>query len=308
MAFRRRPDPVPAPTPAIDPVVDPAIGFDDLPLPTVLRLGYQMLLRREPDAAGAKWVMEQFESGGFDRYGFLDWLRGTGDFVSLGSTRLGGTIHTSRCQFVRSLPPAARILDLGGTDLGHAEGAFVSMGYPYDFTELVVVDLPPDDRHPIYQRTANEGTVQTARGPVRYEYHSMTDLSRYDTAGFDLVYSGQTFEHVTEAEGDEVLRQVRRVLRPGGVFALDTPNATVCRLQQEAFIDPDHEVEYTRAELDRKLTAGGFDIEATWGLVFGGDAVLSGSFSDLDAARHEGLFADVEHCYLLAYVCRTPDS
>lgn len=50
-------------------------------------------------------------------------------------------------------------------------------------------------RHPLYQRTANEGTVATPRGPVRYEYHSMADLSRYETASFDLVYSGQTFEH-----------------------------------------------------------------------------------------------------------------
>ncbi|HEX6595803.1 MAG TPA: methyltransferase domain-containing protein [Acidimicrobiales bacterium] len=275
-------------------------SYADLPVAVAIRLGYLMLLRREPDAAGEEWVREQMASGVLDRFTFLDWLRGTGDFVRLGYEALGPSLHSSRCQFVRSLPKAARILDLGGTDLGHAEGAFVHMGYPYDFAELVIVDLLPEDRHPLYQRQAGDGVVETERGPVRYQFHSMTDLSRYEPASFDLVYSGQTFEHVTESEGDVVLKEVARVLAPGGAFALDTPNATVCRRQQDEFIDPDHKIEYTAAQLEAKLAAGGFTVESRWGLNLAGP----GSFSARETARNSGVFAEAEDCYLLAYVCR----
>ncbi len=279
-------------------------SYAGLPLPVALRLGYTMLIRREPDAEGLEWVNRQLESGAMDRWTFLDWLRGTGDFVRAGYRLLGPSLHASRCQFVRSLPRARRILDLGGTDLGHTEGAFVHMGYPYDFSELVVVDLLPEARHPLYRRPAVGGTVSTERGPVRYEYHSMTDLSRYEAGSFDLVYSGQTFEHVTEAEGDLVLAEVRRVLRPGGVFALDTPNARVCRLQQPELIDPDHKIEYCGPPLEAKLATGGFCVEQRWGLNWGGPAVGEGRFSAEDTARNYGVFAEADECYLLAYVCR----
>ena len=125
------------------------------------------------------------------------------------------------------------------------------LGYPYDFDELVVVDLPPDDRHPLYH-SERFGTGDTERGQVRYEYRSMADLSFADDASVDLVYSGQSIEHVTEADGETVLKEAFRILRPGGYMAIDTPNGRVCRLQQPAFIDPDHKVEYTLDELRRR--------------------------------------------------------
>ena len=52
----------------------------------------------------------------------------------------------------------------------------------------------------------------------------MVDLGRYGDGAFDMVYSGQTIEHVTEADGDTVVREAFRVLAPGGWFCLDTPN------------------------------------------------------------------------------------
>ncbi len=122
----------------------------------------------------------------------------------------------------------------------------------------MVIDLPSEERNELYQEDTAHAVTQTKLGPVRYRYHSMVDLSDYADGSVDLVYSGQSIEHVPFDVADVVLAEVRRVLRPGGHLALDTPNARVTRLQQAAFIDPDHEHEYThdRAALEAGTAPG----------------------------------------------------
>jgi SAM-dependent methyltransferase len=208
--------------------------------------------------------------------------------------------------FVRSLPPARLILDLGGTSLGNPIGALVLMGYPYVFDDLVVVDLPSEERDALYREADAPKVTQTPLGPVRYRYHSMVDLSDYADNSVDLVYSGQSIEHVTTQAAETVLSEVRRVLRPGGYLGLDTPNARVTRLQQDEFIDPDHEYEYTDAELRTKLSAAGFDVVGAWGLNHAGPSLAAGRFDADETAKARGLFHQIEDCYLLAYLCRVP--
>jgi ubiquinone/menaquinone biosynthesis C-methylase UbiE len=50
----------------------------------------------------------------------------------------------------------------------------------------------------------------------------MTDLGGIPDGSFDLIYSGQSIEHVTADEADKVLLEARRVLRPGRFDAADT--------------------------------------------------------------------------------------
>ena len=134
----------------------------------------------------------------------------------------------------------------------------------------------------------------------------MTDLSSYPPASFDMVYSGESIEHITRAEAEQVLAEAHRVLKPGGVLALDTPNANLTRLQQDAFIDPDHKYEYRHAEMAAMLRGNGFVIERAMGINYGGDSVARGVFDPTELATKRGLFDDIENCYLLAYVCRRP--
>jgi SAM-dependent methyltransferase len=200
------------------------------------------------------------------------------------------------------LPRARRIVDLGGTNLADPRGALVSLGYPYDFESLVIVDLPSDERHELYRSEETGGVVETERGPVTYRYHSMVDLSAFEDSSVDLVYSGQSIEHVPPEAGAHVVKETWRILRPGGHLAVDTPNARVTRLQQEEFIDPDHEVEYTWPELEALLTGVGFQVTLRQGINFAGPCLAKGSFDVAAVAANWGLYETLEDCYLLAVV------
>jgi predicted SAM-dependent methyltransferase len=134
----------------------------------------------------------------------------------------------------------------------------------------------------------------------------MTDLSDFEDAGTDLVYSGQSIEHVMPDEGVSVLKEVGRILRPGGHLALDTPNARVTRLQQDAFIDPDHKVEYTHREMLAALTDAGLEVVEAKGLNYAGRSVATGRFDIDEVAGNTGMYAANEDCYILCYICRKP--
>jgi hypothetical protein len=91
-------------------------------------------------------------------------------------------------------------------------------------------------------------------------------------------------------------------------MAIDTPNARVTRLQQVELIDPDHEYEYTHAEMVAKITAAGFEIVEAKGCNYAGGCLTRGVFSVEEVATRRGLYAAVDDCYLLCYVCRKPET
>jgi len=284
------------------------LSTDEMAPEQFLRTAFNIVLNRDPGANEIAAMLPALESGELPRDEFVKRLRGSVEFrfrVPFEKATLPHSLHMSRCEFIVSLPRARSILDIGGSDVNNVEGALVAMGYPYQFDALTIIDLPSDDRHPMY-RSAEQSVIHSRRGPVTYRYHSMSDLSGYADGSFDLVYSGQSIEHVSEAEAGHVLEEVRRVLRPGGHFALDTPNGRITRMQQVAFIDADHEVEYTAAELDRMLRAAGFEIVERRGLNYAGESAARGAFDWNEAAANTGVFSEAEDCYLLAYVCRKP--
>jgi SAM-dependent methyltransferase len=286
------------------------IRFDTVPKEVAVRLTYEIMLGREPDPEGLKTFVGGLANGTYSLADMPQAVRASEEFqnfVRFQGHMLGYSIHAGRSQFVKTLPRASRIVDIGGTHLARTEGALYWLGYPYPFEELTIIDLHPDERHAIYRAGLNPDRVQTPLGPVRYRYHSMTDLSAFADESVDLVYSGQSFEHVTPEDGQVVLKEVMRVLRPGGHPAMDTPNARVTRLQQEAFIDPDHKVEYTWPELEALLGDAGFVVERAQGLNLAVGSVESGTFDLDEVAGHSGLFDEIEACYILCVVAAKPN-
>jgi len=266
---------------------------------------YRYLLRRKPDAGGMDGWLKDLKRGR-TRTEVLAAFVGSDEFeqcVKSGSPLVA--VHGSRKHFVRSLPKAARILDLGGSDQNTDFGAFYSLGYPYAWEQLTIVDLPLDERHPLYAVGGVQRDCVTPKGPVNYRYHSMADFSGIAPGSFDLIYSGQTIEHVTPDDGDKVCAGAFRALKPGGYFCVDTPNGRVTRLQQAEFIDPDHKVEYTHEALTAKLRAAGFEIVLEKGLSYIPSAAQN-RFEPAEMGAFGGVYDDIRNCYLLAYVCRKP--
>jgi SAM-dependent methyltransferase len=274
----------------------------------MVRLAYNILVRREPDEYVRSFHLERLVGGRETPFELIDSIRGSDEYRSrtpFGPTSLRDSLHFSRSEFVISLPPARRIIDLGGSHTRDPWGAMVLLGYPYPFDSLTIVDLPPEDRHPLYT-SDRFGTVHTPKGPVRYEFRSMVDLSFADDSMIDVVYSGQSIEHITFDDADLVMREAYRVLRPGGYFAIDTPNAAVTRLQQEPFIDPDHKYEYRLEELTKKAASAGFNIHSVRGLNYAGECLARGHFDMAEAAANAGVYFEPEACYLLAVLLQKP--
>ena len=170
-----------------------------------------------------------------------------------------------------------------------ADGALVHLGYPYPFERLVVVDLPVDERDAIYQGGSTGEPVLSELGPVEFAFHSMVDLSRYDDGSFDLVYSGQSIEHVSEAEGDTVAREAFRVLAPGGWFCLDTPNGPVWRLRSDRADEPrPPDRVRRRRSCVAKLERAGFDVTECKGLNLMRRGVAAGVFDEAEASAYPG--------------------
>ncbi len=285
----------------------PTVPYRFLPPKQSVRIAYNVVLDREPDPTGGAEYAHKLVAGELSRHGVAQALAHSEEFrrqVPIDDVLL--SMHVSRSEFVAGLPPAKRILDLGGTHQGFPDGALVHLGYPYPFERLVVVDLPVEERHEIYQGGSAGEPVRSELGPVEFAFHSMADLSRYPDESFGLVYSGQSIEHVTEAEGDVVAREVFRVLAPGGWFCLDTPNGPVWRLRSAELMNDDHKVEYSASELEAKLTGAGFAVTERKGLNLMRRGVATGVFDESEASAHPGVFAAAEQCLLLALVARKP--
>lgn len=87
----------------------------------------------------------------------------------------------------------------------------------------------------------------------------------YDDASFDFVYSSNVVEHIPRPLYEQYLREVRRVLKPGGRFVVGTPNYPIKRLydmftmignpawRYYLFDDPTHVNKLSCRRLERDL-------------------------------------------------------
>jgi ubiquinone/menaquinone biosynthesis C-methylase UbiE len=102
-------------------------------------------------------------------------------------------------------------------DVGCGDGTY-TMRLAGAFEQIDAIDIQPDRLEVFRQRLA---TDPVAAAKITVRRLSVIDLDFPDRC-FDLVTAIEVVEHVDDL--DRALRQVRRVLVPGGRFALTTPN------------------------------------------------------------------------------------
>jgi SAM-dependent methyltransferase len=277
-----------------------------------IRSAYRRFLKRDADPSGLAYYQREMQRG-LSRWQTIACFVNSPEFLlkmelTTGSYLLHERLHQARCDLVKMLPPARDILDLGGANADNIEGSLLTMGYPYAADTLTIVDLPPADRFsqlPSYADERSGTWLPTARGTkIRYLHRSMTELTDIPDESIDLVWMGQTIEHIEKQEAINVLRQSYRILRVGGYLCLDTPNAAVCRIAvPDGFIFPEHKHEYYVDELADEIRRAGFNLEDVKGLGPMPDTVRTGRFDIMELYRNCHVCDTIEDCYFFYCKC-----
>jgi SAM-dependent methyltransferase len=228
-----------------------------------------------------------------------------GGFVAKALETHLDAIHQARLMMIGELIPSANVI----LDLGGANSPLHLMGYPHPFKTMTLVDLPPADRHEMYQSIEMREELVEGR-EVRILYADMTNLESVESESIELVWSGQSIEHVPREAGVRMCHEAFRVLRPGGWFCLDTPNGLISSIHaataEQALIHPEHFVEYQPDELHTMLRAAGFSIDAVVGIRHMPRTAKTGAFHYLDFLIGAAFSDDVDGSYIQFFRCQKP--
>lgn len=225
---------------------------------------YKYFLKTTYSEADINFYLQQLENGEVTRFSLLISFLMIPASVEQKLFHTQGTLshHQARLELVqKQLPPAECILDIGGASASEPCGSLLLMGYPHQPKRIDIVDLPGEERF-FQSSSVDVKTYITPQGTqIDYHYISMTGITKFPDASFDLVWSGQSIEHITPEEANVVISEVYRILKPNGYFCLDTPNRHMTLLQvKQGFIHPEHKIEYVPKELVEKITNSGFTI------------------------------------------------
>lgn len=107
------------------------------------------------------------------------------------------------------LQPGARALDIGcGTGT-------LAVALKQRYPEVEVAGVDPDER----ALARAKRKAERARADVRFE-RGFADSLQYSAATFDAIFSSFMFHHLEGDNREKTLQEVRRVLKPRGVFYL----------------------------------------------------------------------------------------
>ena len=99
-------------------------------------------------------------------------------------------------------------------------------------------------------------TLGTKYYPIDYDQADFNkDNLPYSNNRFDVIFSLAVIEHLYNI--DHFLSEVYRILKPGGIFYLSTPNFKYC--YKSFYDDPTHVKPYTDESIGKTLAIFGFE-------------------------------------------------
>lgn len=153
---------------------------------------------------------------------------------------------------LKKMPEKARILD-GGSGLGDWVLYLQSQNF-----DAIGIDISRRTVDQLTERFPDAGFVV---GDIRD--------TNFDTDSFDAYFSWGVFEHF-ESGPQDCIKEALRVLKPGGMLFMSVPQDNVRQSLRSVFGKPKahqdnerfYQYRFTRAELARELTMGGFELES----------------------------------------------
>jgi SAM-dependent methyltransferase len=101
-------------------------------------------------------------------------------------------------------------------DLGSSRGLFLAR---FPSSERAGIEIDADER----RRSAEHGIVDAVEHFINvFDGHQMVARLPFEDASADVVLAGEIVEHIVDTES--FLREIRRILQPGGALILSTPN------------------------------------------------------------------------------------
>jgi len=132
----------------------------------------------------------------------------------------------------------------------------------------------------------------------------MSQIEDLPTESVDLIWLGQSIEHIEREEACRVLHTAFRLLRVGGHLCMDTPNARLARIQVPGgFIFPEHKYEYTVQELVHEVQQAGFKVVELKGIAPMPHTIQAQQFDVVELYRNAFVSDDAEGSYLFYLGC-----
>jgi ubiquinone/menaquinone biosynthesis C-methylase UbiE len=139
--------------------------------------------------------------------------------------------------FQKYVPPDSVVLDIAA---GYCEFINnISAG------KKIAIDINPDIK-------------QLARNDVEIIMSPSTEVKDIGDESIDVVFTSNFFEHLTRKDIVKTIREVNRMLRPGGKFLILQPNYKYCYRDYWMFFD--HITALDHRSLSEVLIVNGFDI------------------------------------------------